>query len=154
MALHRRKVGLGGKAGKAIRDFMKAKTEIKSEIRDMAILAGAVGQMDLQERQGVMKDLIKTKTGITIVSGSSSMDTGFSSTMDRGPQSSKIASLVEISGINVASFLKPFMQLTQVERILVVLITIAMILFGLFGSYIVHVYVLFMVTLFFMVYNV
>ena len=156
MALHRRKVGLGGKAGKAIRDFMKAKTEIRSEIRDMAIVAGTVRKLDLQDRhrQGVMKDLINTKTGITIASGSSSMDTGFSSTMDRGPQSSKPASLVAISGMNVAAFLKPFMQLTQVERILVVLITIVMILFGLFGSYIVHVYVLFMVTLFFMVYNV
>ena len=55
MALHRRKVGLGGKAGKDSRDFMKAKTKIRSEIRDMAILAGTVGKLEFQERQGFMK---------------------------------------------------------------------------------------------------
>ena len=139
MALHRRKVGLRGNEGKDIRYFMKAKTKIRSEIRDLAILAGNVVKLDLQERQGFMKDLVKTKTGMIIASGGSSMDTGFSSTMEGGPQSSKTASLVVISGTNLAAFLKPFMQLSLVKKVLVVLITIAMILFGLFGSYIVNV---------------
>ena len=55
--------------------------------------------------------------------------------------------------MNLAAFSKPFMQLTLVEKVLVVLITIAMLLFGLFGSYIGNVTFLFMMTLFFMAYN-
>ena len=132
---------------------MKAKTKIRSDIRDMAKLAGTAGKLEFQERQGFIKELVKAKTGITIASGSSSMDIRFSSTMEGGPQSSKTASLVAISGMNVAAFLKTIIQLTLVKQVLVVLITIAMILFGLLGSYIVNVTVLFMVTLFFMVYN-